>query len=486
MASDPRKRDRFHAAQRVRASIFQGRAQVQPGGCERRRHAEQDCGAGGTGHGEGEHAGINGDEAGDRTRQQKAESRGGAPGNENAEESAGGAQHDALGEQQPDHAGAGGADGGADGDFSFARHRAGEKQVGDIGADDQQNASDRAHQDVDGSARTGYELVLQRDDPDKRPRAQGEERIGELAVEALGDHLEIGAGLTQGDSWFQAADYRQIGKGAAGNRAGGVHGIGQPERGAVGLRIYELRRQHADHGVRSPVEEDSHAHDIGPGAQVAAPERIADEGDGISAGFALIGLEVAAEAGLNAEHGKELGRDVTGLYSCGGVVRSGQVLPTRRLICGQPLEYGVLPLPGRIVGHHDHGVVGLGIERSYPGEPLWRGVGERPQKSGVDDAEDRGVRADAESERHDCGGGELRALGKIPKRVPAVPKEVGQPRNGGLVAHRVGSLHEAAGLEPRFANGRAAAQGGFLGHFEVEAELLFHVVAAIGYCGPDA
>ncbi len=93
-----------------------------------------------------------------------------------------------------------------------ARRRASQKQVGDIGADDQQHASGRAHQDIDDSARTASEFVLQRDHPNGRPRAPGEKRFGELAVEALGDHLKIGAGLIQGDSSFQAPDYGHIAK----------------------------------------------------------------------------------------------------------------------------------------------------------------------------------------------------------------------------------------------------------------------------------
>ena len=53
--------------------------------------------------------------------------------------------------------------------------------------------------------------------------------------------------------------------------------------------------------------------------------------------------------------------------------------------------------------------------------------GQRPQDHRIDDAEDRGVGADAEPERHDDDGRKARILVERPKRVPDIPPQIVQP-----------------------------------------------------------
>ena len=62
----------------------------------------------------------------------------------NARTGAGGVEHERLGDQLPHETGAAGAERGADGNLALARRRAGEEQVGHVGARDQQNEADGA------------------------------------------------------------------------------------------------------------------------------------------------------------------------------------------------------------------------------------------------------------------------------------------------------------------------------------------------------
>jgi len=48
-------------------------------------------------------------------------------------------------------------------------------------------------------------------------------------------------------------------------------------------------------------------------------------------------------------------------------------------------------------------------------DPVGLGIGQRPEQQGVDDAEDRGVCADAEGEREDGHGCEAGRFGELPQ-----------------------------------------------------------------------
>ena len=50
-------------------------------------------------------------------------------------------------------------------------------------------------------------------------------------------------------------------------------------------------------------------------------------------------------------------------------------------------------------------------------------IGQRPQQDGVDDAENRGIRADPDGERGESDRGETRPLDKGAKRVVKVPSQ---------------------------------------------------------------
>ena len=71
--------------------------------------------------------------------------------------------HEALGEELPDHPSAVGADRRADGELARARCPAHQEQVGDVGASDQQHAADGAEEDPQRPPQVAHEVLAQRD-----------------------------------------------------------------------------------------------------------------------------------------------------------------------------------------------------------------------------------------------------------------------------------------------------------------------------------
>src|SRR5262245_32845507 len=58
-----------------------------------------------------------------------------------------------------------------------------------------------------------------------------------------------------------------------------------------------------------------------------------------------------------------------------------------------------------------------------PHERLWVRIGERPDEYAVDHREDRGVRTDAQSERHENGGGKRGTPSQATKRMSRIAQE---------------------------------------------------------------
>ena len=79
-----------------------------------------------------------------------------------AEDAAGEGEHEALGEQLANDAGATSAHGGADGELALAAGGTDQEQVGDIGAGDEQNEADGSEQNQQRGASAGNDGVAQR------------------------------------------------------------------------------------------------------------------------------------------------------------------------------------------------------------------------------------------------------------------------------------------------------------------------------------
>src|SRR5207302_692483 len=98
---------------------------------------------------------------------------------------------DALDEQLPDDASAGGAERRADGELAAPAYAAREQQVRDVGARDEQHGADGAEQYREREPVLPDDPLLQRQHANQARRV----RLGEFAREPFADRAELGAGL---------------------------------------------------------------------------------------------------------------------------------------------------------------------------------------------------------------------------------------------------------------------------------------------------
>ena len=120
------------------------------------------------------------------------------------------------------------------------------------------------------------------------------------------------------------------------------------------------------------------------------------------------------------------------------------------------------------------------------GEAAWIAVGERAEDGSVHDAENRGVRSDAESERDDGGEGHGGSAAQRAQAVPGIVKEVEDPTDAPGIAARFADLFRSAEGDagaPFSFGARDTGGAELLGvPVEVEAEFVlqlgFHGVAA--------
>ena len=88
----------------------------------------------------------------------------------------------------------------------------------------------------------------------------------------------------------------------------GARAIGHPQ--LVALREADAHGHHADDGERAAVQDDALAHDGGIAAETPLEEPVAQEDHGlVPEVLSFLLAEVAAQRGMEAEQGEEVGRD---------------------------------------------------------------------------------------------------------------------------------------------------------------------------------
>ena len=192
---------------RAGARFAQHIRQVRPRGVERGEQAEQNSGRGRERHGEGQHQAIEPDLAGAR----KVDGVHAGDGAESpfrqhdAQRTARGRQHQALGEQLGDEPGARSPQSRPHGEFARARRGAGQQQACHVGAGDQQDETHRAEQRPEHGAHVGHKLVPEPD------HAHGGARI-HIAQSGMGrgilvvQDVELRARLVERDLRLQPGD----------------------------------------------------------------------------------------------------------------------------------------------------------------------------------------------------------------------------------------------------------------------------------------
>ena len=387
--ADARAAGPDRAASGGRGESRDGAAGRRERGHEAEHHAGQDRNR----HREGEHAPVDADlsqprNAGRSERDQRAR----APvGDDEPRDSAGHAEHDALGQELLHEPPASGAERRPHGHLARAAVRPREQEVGDVDARDEQHERDRAEQDQQRRPDAAHDPILQ------THRGHHAILVGarKVARETLGHDGHRAIRAVEADRWFQP-----------GNRAdplrtarvvGDVRGLEDQRPPVVGTqRHVQIRRRDADDRERLAVHPQRRADQIRPRAELAAPQPVAEDDDGRAAVSAVGVDEPAPQAWHDTEDVEERRRDV-------GAVDELRIARAREVRgrWGDGRRAGEdaalcrdVQVVRRRKRHRQASVAA--VEQLHETSGLV--IRQRPQQHTVDDGEDGGVGADAERE----------------------------------------------------------------------------------------
>ena len=172
----------------------------------------------------------------------------------------------------------------------------------------------------------------------------------------------------------------------------------------------EIRRHDADNLPADAFELDRTADDGRVAAETLLPQRVAENHDLIPTGGVLAWIEASAQRGAYAENGEELRG-----HSCAGKPHG---LPhtnhVERVTIGKCRHLHRPHLPAHLRER------AVGIRSGNADELFGCGVRQRAQQHGIDDAEYRGVRGDAQRQRERGGSRKARSLAQRARAVPHV------------------------------------------------------------------
>ena len=169
-------------------------------------------------------------------------------------------------------------------------------------------------------------------------------------------------------------------------------------------RVLERGRNDAHHTVGLAVENQFLVREIGIAIQALTPELLVDDRDLRRAGLIFSWRQRAAENWSEMENFKKI-RGNERAPNAIGALAAGQV-DALRLESGQVLERMHLLSKVLQLGHGEAVAISRRGGRKEVDQSRGIVIGQRAKKDRIDDAEDGGVRADAEREGEDGDGGE--------------------------------------------------------------------------------
>ena len=312
-----------------------------------------------------------------------------------------------------------------DGELLLALRRSRQHQVRDVDAGDQQHEDHGAPEQQQYRAHRFDAPHLQRNDA----RANTRIRAWMVDHQARRDGVHLRLRLRERNLRPDPRDHVPP---AAAADVGLVLGdrLGQVEVAIAAAPFeteLEIRRQHAHHRIRSPVERQRAAEDAGVAAEAALPEPVGDYHDA-AAGAELLRKERPAVRGAGAERLEEAFRDERpvehlGLSIAGEVERIG--LDGRHVLEAPGLR---APVEKGRRGHRDGlaAVLRIGLPQRHQAVRFRKR--RRLDQHGVDQREDRGRSPDRERQRQDRGRGEPGAAPQQAQSVAEVTERFSESR----------------------------------------------------------
>ena len=207
-----------------------------------------------------------------------------------------------------------GADRGADCDLAAARFGAGQEEIGNVDAGDEEHEGDGAEEDQHGPADGVNHVVLKaREDDGMVIGIEGMAGTGGGLRGVLHVARQFGLGLGKADAVAQTSEQvKAVAAAAAG--AGRVDLYRDPKFGGVKLARGEDEAggHDADNAAGCPVEADVAAQDAAVGAEGTLPEAVGKDGVARDARLVVVWGEGAAEEGFDAQEGHHAAADERG------------------------------------------------------------------------------------------------------------------------------------------------------------------------------
>ena len=299
-----------------------------------------------------------------------------------------------------------------------APRAAGQHQVGDVDARDQQDEQHRALEQQQRRLHRFDLARLQRDDARADVRVRARVLLGQPGR----DGVHLCPRFLERHVRTQPSDHVPPAVAAA-RSLELLERLGCEEvtlRAAAIEAELEVRAEHPDHGVRLAVQHERAPDDVRLAPEAALPQTVR-QNDDAAARPVLFRQEGAPVHGVGAEQLEETFRDarpqeILGLAGAAEVHRPGIY---RRHAFEAPGPISPVPEVRRSDIHGTVAVVRIGLPERH--EAFRVGEGWRLEKHGVDDGEDGRRRADRQRQRQYRGGGEAGVPAQQPQTVADVP-----------------------------------------------------------------
>ena len=349
--------------------------------------------------------------------------------NEQSQSAAQSGKKQTLGQELANDSNAARAERTAERDFLSAPRGARQHEIGDVRIGDEQQAGDRAKQNIKRGPNVAHQFIAQR----LRSGAPLCIRFRILFLQGRGDRAQLGVCLRDGHARFQARNPQQavastlLRVGRTSIRRRRVFRVRKVHLNRIGLdRELESFRHHPDHGVGAAVQHQDAADRVFGAIEMALPKTVAQnnfESARSSTGLLIRVSKTAAPHWPDAKHVEKFAayresRDALRFLFVDECQSAISILRHSRETAVLFAEIEEVRVTHRLqLGRRRRAVK---IDSADGNELVRRRKRERFQEDRVDHAEDRGVRADPERERENGDDGEAGVLDQLAQSVANV------------------------------------------------------------------